>query len=290
MDIVNFTDPDRSAAHQRTVQTGLYALLERSFAEAGITWSSCHVEDRGDGALILVPPEFPKSDLADRWPTRLLAGLRLHNALHSHEARVHLRVALHAGEVHLNAHGAVSPAINLACRMVDAEEARRALADSGGILALIASDLFYGDVVKAEPAAMPNSYRRIPVVVKRTEAVIWLRLPDGGDGGVDATSAPARPPRGTRFVDLVDALSALGVMVDVAGRQVVLEQLRSEIGAAVRYHAQTRLHVVSILRTCQRYEGGLAELAGVLRDVEGDSLAMRHFDVVVRDWVADGAG
>jgi hypothetical protein len=289
VDVVNFTDPERSAAHQRTVQTGLYALLEKSFAEAGITWSACHVEDRGDGALILVPPEFPKINLVDQWPTRLLAGLRLHNSLHSHGARMHLRVAVHAGEVHLNAHGAVSPAINLVARMVDANEARAELADSGGILALIVSDLFYGDVVKAEPAAVPNSYRRIPVVVKRTETVIWLRLPDETRGGaVDEPRPTGGPPAGGTFVDLVDAVSEVGVMGDVAGRQLVLDQLRPEISASVHYHGQSRLHLVSILRTCQRYEGGLAELARVLRDLEGDSLAMRRFEVVVRDWGSDG--
>jgi hypothetical protein len=72
----------------------------------------------------------------------------------------------------------VGQAVNLAFRILQAPEAKSALKVSTGVLALIASDTFYHDVVMQDPAADPDSYRRITVSVKETSAVAWLRLPD----------------------------------------------------------------------------------------------------------------
>jgi len=178
VDVASFTDPARTVMHQRAVREGLYDVLRGAFVEAGVDLDACVVEDRGDGALILVPPGVAKSQLADQLPSRLVAGLRRHNAVHSAEAEVQLRVVLHAGEVSQDGRGAVSPAVNLAFRILQTPEAKSALKVSTGVLALLASDTFYHDVVMQDPAADPGSYRRITVSVKETSTVAWLRLPD----------------------------------------------------------------------------------------------------------------
>ena len=90
--------------------------------------------------------------------------------MHSKSSKMQLRVALHSGG-HQTADGVVSQAVNLAFRLLDAEPARVALAESGGVLALIASAPFYEEVVLVDPAADPASYRRIAVSVKKTEPV-----------------------------------------------------------------------------------------------------------------------
>ena len=71
-------------------------------------------EDRGDGVLVLVPPEVPKGRLASSLLVRMEAALTTHNAAMEHQnaaqaaaTQVRLRVALHAGEVAFDSHGVV---------------------------------------------------------------------------------------------------------------------------------------------------------------------------------------
>jgi hypothetical protein len=49
VDVARFTAPDRTMIHQLTVHEGLYHVLREAFAEAGVDWGACRVEDRGDG-------------------------------------------------------------------------------------------------------------------------------------------------------------------------------------------------------------------------------------------------
>ncbi|MBV9141891.1 MAG: helix-turn-helix transcriptional regulator [Pseudonocardiales bacterium] len=188
IDVACFTAPDRTEAHQLAMHEGLYRVLQDAFADAGVDWDACKKEDRSDGALILVPAEVPKSRLADQLPSRLVAGLLRHNAVHAAEAAINLRVAVHAGEVRHDEHGAVSQAVNLTCRLLQAPAVKSALRSSTGVLALIASDRFYHEVITQDPGTDPDSYRRIPVEVKETSTVGWLRLLPDHPGAADVES------------------------------------------------------------------------------------------------------
>jgi class 3 adenylate cyclase len=203
VDVASFTDPARTMTHQLAVHEGLYDVLNTAFAESGIDLDAAVMEDRGDGAMILLPPDVPKSLLADQLPTRLIAGLKRYNAIHSDEAAVQLRVGLHAGEVRVNRMGVVSPAINFAFRILEASDAKLALRHSHGVLALIASETFYRDVILHDPAADPESYRQIPVVVKETSTAAWLRLPDGLVKAIPETPAGSKIERPTETDPLV---------------------------------------------------------------------------------------
>jgi tetratricopeptide (TPR) repeat protein len=93
-----------------------------------------------------------------------------------------LRMALHAGEVHPDAHGVTGNAVNRTFRLADASALKSALDNSAGVLALIVSDWFYDEVVRHEPAAGPGCYRRVRAVVKETRAVAWIRVLDSPAG------------------------------------------------------------------------------------------------------------
>lgn len=176
VDIAGFTDRRRSSGDQLTMHRSLSELLERAFDESDIEWSSCDVEDRGDGKLILVPPSVPRIRLADQLWDRLQAGLRRHNTTYPETASMQLRVALHAGDVRLSTDGKVSKAINFSFRILDAPVAKEFMAQTNSALALIASDIFYQDVITDDQAAEPGLFQRIHVEVKQTRAAAWLRL------------------------------------------------------------------------------------------------------------------
>ncbi|HKS49059.1 MAG TPA: hypothetical protein VJT49_28915 [Amycolatopsis sp.] len=283
VDVARFTDPARTEHHQRTVQESLYDILRVSFDDSGVHWKQCRAEDRGDGAIIYIPPEFPARQLVDQLPGRLLAELRRHNANHSNQARIQLRVALNAGQIYENDNGVVSHAVNLACRVVDAPPAKLALERVGGMLALIATDSFYRDVIQHDPAAAPSLYREIDVSVKETRVSAWLRLP-GHDGADLATpELPRRTWQRNDAFEMVNALLEMAALRDDANRQLLVSQLRPSIAGTVPYHAQPKLYLLSLVKTCEAHDGGLIELLEVVRAFEGDdSPAVRKLAEVIQ--------
>ncbi len=177
VDVERFGDPARTNLDQLVVREALYRALPEAFAKSGIGWESCVSEDRGDGALILIPPEVPKTRLVTGLPVMLAAAVSRHNAGCSVPERMRLRVALHAGEVYRDAHGVAGAAVNHVFRLAEAPALRSALAASTGVLALIVSDWVFSEVVRHDPAAQPGSYRQVQVTVKETAATGWIRLP-----------------------------------------------------------------------------------------------------------------
>ena len=148
VDVENFGDPARTNTDQMAIRDTVYKVLQQSFAIANIGWEDCVTEDRGDGVLILIPPSVPKSWLVERLPAYLSEMLVQHNAACPAEVRIRLRVALHAGEVHPDAHGYAGASINRAFRLIEASAPRTALRHSSGVVALVVSDWFYDEVVR----------------------------------------------------------------------------------------------------------------------------------------------
>src|ERR1700742_5223104 len=105
VDVAGFGDHRRNNVDQLAVRTGLYRALPQAFRAAGISWADCEHEDRGDGALVLVPPDVPKAPLVEDLPRALVAALREHNGRHRPPGQVRLRMALHAGEINYDEHG-----------------------------------------------------------------------------------------------------------------------------------------------------------------------------------------
>jgi class 3 adenylate cyclase len=177
VDVEGFGDRRRTNAHQLVVRQSLYAILRQAFDKAGVTWTECDHEDRGDGVLVLVPPSIAKTALVELLPTQLVMALRAHNRLHCQEEQIRLRMSVHAGEIHYDDHGVVGRAVNLAFRLLDARVLRETLAGSPHPLAIVASSWFFDEVIWHSKMAAPDTYHQVQVWSKETNVLAWIRIP-----------------------------------------------------------------------------------------------------------------
>ncbi|WP_439383362.1 effector-associated domain 2-containing protein [Amycolatopsis lexingtonensis] len=286
VDVAGYNNPSRTLAHLREVHDGLWRVLRTTFAETGIPWDSCYVENTGDGAMFLLPPDIAKADLVAQFPARMRDELRRHNHVHAEEAQIRLRLAIHAGEVAEGSHGRVSKAASFTFRILDAPEAKATQQEAQADLVLITSELLYEDVVVQDAAADPGSFRRIPVKVKAGEhpAWAWLRVFGAVNGVSVSASQEAKPGA---FPALIDALLAVPCVRKAESRRLLLEMFpRREIADAVPYHAEDRLHVIALARTCERYAGGMADLLAAIRLLDPGSPQVEN----VASLVEAGAG
>lgn len=168
----------RTNGGQLAVRAGLYRALRRALDESGVPAASCYCEDRGDGAMILIRPDVPKELLAGPFPARLAALLERHNGAAPPDARIRVRVAVHAGEIHHDDHGVAGTAINTAFRLLAAAPLKDALRASPGVLALITSGWFFEEVVRQNPACRAAAFRPALVAVKELRERAWMRPPD----------------------------------------------------------------------------------------------------------------
>ncbi|MET8997925.1 hypothetical protein [Amycolatopsis sp. NPDC004169] len=280
VDIAGYNDPRRTTAHRLVIHDGFWRIMRTAFADAGIPWDALFRENTGDGMMIHLPTEVAKADLVAELPERMLAELRRYNEVHAAEANVRLRMALHAGEVYQGSNGTISDANSHAFRLLDAAEVKVALRESEAVLALVVSNTFYQDVVRADPAADARAYRRIPIENKETKTEAWLRLL-----GAVTNGFPVQVPAAPDFPALVEALLAVPCVRKTESRQLLLELFpRREIADLVPHHAEDRLQVIALARTCLRFDGGLAALLTAVRTVEPESPQVVALAAVIGQW------
>jgi len=200
VDVERFGDPRRTDHHQLAVREGLYRSVGEAFQQAGIPWTPDTREDRGDGILIVLPPEVHKSLLVELLPSALVEALTAHNRSHPDEEGIRLRMSLHAGEVRYDQHGVTGQAVNWAFRLVDAKLLKAALASSSGVLAIIASSWFFDQVIRHAAVGIPSTYRRVLVRAKDDTQPGWICLPDDRRTAVAVTS----PYKGLRAFEKED--------------------------------------------------------------------------------------
>ena len=191
VDVERYADPARTNLDQLAVQGALKKALKNAFRKSRIPWDEKLWAERGDGGLIRVAPQTSKTRLVASLPWALAAEVTQHNARCVAPERMRLRLALHAGEVFEDARGVAGTAVNLACRLAEAPALKAALAASPGVLALIASDWMFSEVIRHDPAAQPGLYQQVEVSVKETTATAWILAP-----GLDARQAPAHQDGG----------------------------------------------------------------------------------------------
>jgi class 3 adenylate cyclase len=169
----------RSNSDQQWLRDQMYALLKSATERTGIPWERCDVVDRGDGVALLIHASVSKQTVADGFVREVLSGLRAHNRYCTGPAAMHLRMALHAGEVSYDGKNWVGSELNTACRLVDVPELREALlATPTALLALCVSDLWFQTVVRHDPGLVDHlSYTPIAVVVKELDTKAWLHVP-----------------------------------------------------------------------------------------------------------------
>ena len=261
-DVEGFGDLRRTDLDQLTIRDGLYRALCDAFTRSGVLWRDCYHEDRGDGVLILVRPEVPKEILVTDIPRELAAALGEHNQTHRVQARIRLRLAVHAGEVCFDEHGVAGKAVNRASRLLEAPPLKRALASSSGVLAVIASQWFFEEVILEAPASAVGSYRRVQVSVKETQTTGWICLPDDPYPSGQVTALPAAqvatvprqlPAATAGFVGRAAALQALTDRLQeaVGAERVVISAVSGMAGIG-----KTALAVYGAHRVAERFGDG----------------------------------
>jgi class 3 adenylate cyclase len=281
VDVEGYGNRARTSRHRTAVRDGLYQVLVAAFVDCDLRWDDEAVDDVGDSVMVLLPADTPKGVLVDQLPERLVAALREHNHVHSTEARLRLRMAVHSGEVHYDEHGKTSDEMIFTYRILDTAEAKRALRESTATLVLVASDPFYQAVIRHQPATRPDAYQVATADVKEVHARVWVRLVDGHPIETARQASPTRRP--------VMSLAELGPIVEVMlripgfdtreGRDLVLSDL--PFAATIPRHGADRPDTVSIVRTSASYPGGLDGLVEGIRFYAAGSTAMAELDTLL---------
>lgn len=103
--------------------------------------------------------------------------------------------------------------------------------------------------------------------------------PVSTNSGDDSLTSRALPK--SAFFEVVDALLAVPCIYRRYSRHLIVERLRPEISTAIQYIPERRAHVVEILRKCMNYDGGVAELLSLVRDMDANSPAWRQLTATV---------
>lgn len=178
-DIAAFGGRERNDVDRQIIRDEMYAALRAAFEGSDVPWRECHREDRGDGALVIVPPNIPTGSVVDPLLARLAASLRRHNQRATQATRVQLRVALNVGPVVSDPQGVSGEAIILTARLLEAAALKKELARTAADLGVIVSPFIYESVIKHGPGFVdPAKYRRLKFRVKETNAAAWMYLSD----------------------------------------------------------------------------------------------------------------
>ncbi|WP_433466186.1 Crp/Fnr family transcriptional regulator [Spirillospora sp. CA-128828] len=176
-DVARFSSPERNDVDRIDVRHAMYRALREAFEDATVPWSACHVEDRGDGALIVVPAEVPTGAVIDPMLESLGTRLGRHNRGSSGAVRVQLRVAVNVGPVMPDPPGVSGSSIITTARLLDAPPLKARLAATGADLGVIASRFVYDSVIVPGPFHVSAAaYERISCRVKESDVEGWIRL------------------------------------------------------------------------------------------------------------------
>ena len=160
------------------MRSALYHQLERALGRAGIAPGEYLCTDQGDGVLVLLGAEIPKTRVLPWLILRLAGGLNRHNRTVAPRLRLRLRVVLHAGEVASDTHGHASKDLNLAFRLLDSDALRGPLAHGTTSLVLLVSQSIHDDIVRQGFQGIdPEAFQPLHAVGKNTDAHAWLYLP-----------------------------------------------------------------------------------------------------------------
>jgi hypothetical protein len=147
------TNPGRGV-----LRNAMYDLVEEALMLSGVGEAHRDFVDRGDGVLVLIHPvdDLPKTKLLDTVvPTLsdLLSQLELERPGHGFR----MRTALHAGDVHQDVRGWYGEDIDITCRLLDAPEVKRKLAQTRAPLVLVVSQHIYLSVIRHGYEGIDNS-------------------------------------------------------------------------------------------------------------------------------------
>jgi hypothetical protein len=213
VDIASFS-ARRDPAVQRFLRSSVHGIVREACRAAGLGWDGCHAEDRGDGLFVIAGPEAGIDVLLEPLVVQLLGGVRRHNKLANREAQIQLRMAVHAGYLQLDEHGATGVALNHLFRLLDAAPLKYRLAEASGDFALIVSHHLFEEVVAYSVGVIEASaFTCVPVRVKETHDRGWVWLPP-----VHPVRVPHALEPGVSHEQLIGLLSVLIRQLDQLAR------------------------------------------------------------------------
>lgn len=170
-DIVAFGQRYRDIGAQLAVRQLMYELLASAFGMTGLSWWDCYREDRGDGTLVIAPPDIEPKWFLDPLINHLTAPLRRHGP------PLRLRMAVHYGCVYYDAHGVTGHTLTHLFRLLEAPAFKKALATSQAPFGAIISDQLYTGIAQRGGLINPAAYMQVRLGCKETRTRGWLWLP-----------------------------------------------------------------------------------------------------------------
>ncbi|KOG46043.1 aromatic ring-opening dioxygenase LigA [Streptomyces decoyicus] len=202
LDIEDFSRRDDVV--QACLRRELHNVVEDTLAAAGVERNMQYREDRGDGLIVLVSADIPKTVLLRALLTTIPDALCQYNRLASSSAQMRLRMVLAAGEVAFDPKqgtvgGLVGHDLNQSCRLLDADALREALARQEADCVLgVSAPVYEGVVRHGHRGLRPEEFHHAAVSVKKDRLDLWLHgsLPDGTTTPVPEPASAGRGGRG----------------------------------------------------------------------------------------------
>ncbi len=176
-DVAGFGNPGRLDPDREVVRAALYQILRSSLEASGVPWADCYYEDRGDGAVIVVPPTISTLRVVDPLIPELAGRLRQYNRRASEVVLIQLRAALHVGPVGKDAEGLIGQAVIGTARILDAPVVKDRLADARADLIFAVSDYVYDHVVRHGAGRVDSgAFEHVEAQVKESRVSAWIYL------------------------------------------------------------------------------------------------------------------
>lgn len=231
-DIAGFGDPRRNDGDREVVRKALYEISRAALEASGVRWMDCYYEDRGDGAVIIVPPTVATKRVVDPLIMELASRLRQHNRRAGDVTQIQLRVALHVGPVGRDAEGLTGEAIIVAARLLEVPVLKERLAAGQADLMFAASDYVYDHVIRHCDGQVDSAtFEHVDYQIKKLRISAWIHMAGGAPPApTPAETDPAgdgQPPASGSWTAPQPVAAPLGRLPsEVRGRSGLLDELR----------------------------------------------------------------
>ncbi|MFD0150093.1 hypothetical protein ACWGQ4_18930 [Streptomyces sp. NPDC055721] len=242
---------------QAVLRRTFHKIVDQTLEAAGVEATQQYREDRGDGLIVLLSGDVAKTVLLRSLLATTPELLHEHNLLASDSAQMRLRIVLAAGEVAHDPHagttgGLVGHDLNQACRLLDAEVLRSALAerrDEHCVLA-VSAPVYEGVVRHGHRGVRPELFRRADVTVKDGVLPAWIHrgaAPGGASGGGaevvrDSATTPTDAASATDGTSATDATSVEKASAPSEAPAPAAAPQARPAGAVFHFHGAPVIH------------------------------------------------
>lgn len=166
----------RPAVTQTKIGQALRQVEAQALARVGLDPARVSQRPAGDGAVLVLPGDFPKGLVTTKYVDALCEGIEEYDAESGPGETIRLRLALHAGESPAGDEWA-SPGAATATRLANAAVLRRVLAAAkGSALALAVSRTWYRAVIHGGYAPA-EGYQEVRIEAPQSADWAWVRVP-----------------------------------------------------------------------------------------------------------------